>query len=130
MCIRDSFLSPSRSRCASEAPTASGCRRRVIQSRLPAARRKNGVTQSRVVRVPSTSNAATAGQAGGGGGTSRWRLYTRSVSDGPEIFDDLYLGLQAGGALRKQRRGEELRVEPFVTYLRAKLEDAGLLAPA
>jgi len=25
-----------------------------------------------------------------------------------EIFDDLYLGLQAGGALRKQRRGEEL----------------------
>jgi carboxypeptidase Taq len=26
--------------------------------------------------------------------------------------------------------GEELRVEPFVTYLRAKLEDAGLLAPA
>ena len=26
--------------------------------------------------------------------------------------------------------GEELRVDPFVTYLRAKLEDAGLLAPA
>ena len=25
-----------------------------------------------------------------------------------EIFDDLYLGLQAGGAMRKQRRGEEL----------------------
>ena len=38
----------------------------------------------------------------------RTRLYTRGVSDGPEIFDDLYLGLQAGGALRKQRRGEEL----------------------
>ena len=34
-----------------------------------------------------------------------------SVSDGPEIFDDLYLGLQAGGALRKQRRGEELTEE-------------------
>ncbi len=30
------------------------------------------------------------------------------MSEGPEIFDDLYLGLQAGGALRKQRRGEEL----------------------
>jgi hypothetical protein len=29
----------------------------------------------------------------------------------PEIFDDLYLGLRAGGALRKQRRGEELTVE-------------------
>ena len=26
----------------------------------------------------------------------------------PEIFDDLFLGLQAGGALRKKRRGEEL----------------------
>jgi len=33
------------------------------------------------------------------------------VSDGPEIFDDLYLGLRAGGALRKQRRGEELTEE-------------------
>ena len=41
-------------------------------------------------------------------GHGRTRLYTRDVSDGPEIFDDLYLGLQAGGALRKQRRGEEL----------------------
>jgi hypothetical protein len=25
-----------------------------------------------------------------------------------EVFDDLYLGLRAGGAIRKQRRGEEL----------------------
>jgi len=33
------------------------------------------------------------------------------VSEGPEIFDDLYLGLQAGGAIRKQRRGEELTEE-------------------
>jgi hypothetical protein len=39
----------------------------------------------------------------------RTRLYTRRMSEqSPEIFDDLYLGLQAGGALRKQRRGEEL----------------------
>jgi hypothetical protein len=30
---------------------------------------------------------------------------------GPEIFDDLYLGLRAGGALRKQRRGERLTDE-------------------
>lgn len=29
-------------------------------------------------------------------------------ADISEIFDDLYLGLQAGGAMRKQRRGEEL----------------------
>lgn len=28
-----------------------------------------------------------------------------------EIFDDLYLGLRAGGALRKQRRGEALTDE-------------------
>ena len=28
-----------------------------------------------------------------------------------EIFDDLYLGLRAGGALRKQRRGEALTHE-------------------
>lgn len=33
------------------------------------------------------------------------------VSDSPEIFDDLYLGLQAGGARRKLRRGEELTEE-------------------
>ena len=39
--------------------------------------------------------------------------YTRTMAeegptDAPEIFDDLYLGLRAGGALRKQRRGEPL----------------------
>jgi hypothetical protein len=28
-----------------------------------------------------------------------------------EVFDDLYLGLRAGGALRKQRRGETLTSE-------------------
>jgi hypothetical protein len=34
------------------------------------------------------------------------------VSDeSTEIFDDLYLGLRAGGAMRKQRRGESLTVE-------------------
>ena len=31
--------------------------------------------------------------------------------DTSEIFDDLYVGLRAGGALRKQRRGEELTHE-------------------
>jgi hypothetical protein len=33
------------------------------------------------------------------------------ASESPEIFDDLYLGLRAGGALRKQRRGEPLTRE-------------------
>ncbi len=32
-------------------------------------------------------------------------------TESPEIFDDLYLGLRAGGALRKQRRGEPLTTE-------------------
>ncbi len=35
--------------------------------------------------------------------------YHSGMSDeSAEIFDDLYLGLRAGGALRKQRRGEAL----------------------
>lgn len=33
------------------------------------------------------------------------------ADESTEIFDDLYLGLRAGGALRKQRRGEELTTE-------------------
>src|SRR2546430_12927635 len=33
------------------------------------------------------------------------------ADDSAEIFDDLYLGLRAGGALRKQRRGESLTPE-------------------
>ena len=28
-----------------------------------------------------------------------------------EIFDDLYLGVRAGGAIRKQRKGEPLTME-------------------
>ena len=28
-----------------------------------------------------------------------------------EVFDDLYLGIRAGGAMRKQRRGEPLTPE-------------------
>lgn len=32
-------------------------------------------------------------------------------NEAPEIFDDIYLGLQAGGAARKQRRGEPLSAE-------------------
>ena len=33
------------------------------------------------------------------------------ADDSAEIFDDLYLGLRAGAALRKQRRGESLTEE-------------------
>lgn len=45
------------------------------------------------------------GTAGGG-----YTLATMA-SETPEIFDDVYLGLRAGGALRKQRRGESLTTE-------------------
>jgi hypothetical protein len=33
------------------------------------------------------------------------------VDEPTEVFDDLYLGLRAGGALRKKRRGEPLTAE-------------------
>lgn len=33
------------------------------------------------------------------------------VDEPTEIFDDLYVGLRAGGAMRKQRRGEALTTE-------------------
>jgi hypothetical protein len=33
------------------------------------------------------------------------------MNETPEVFDDLYLGLRAGGALRKKRRGESLTAE-------------------
>ena len=45
-------------------------------------------------------------------GSRRGRRYTRAVADeSPELFDDIYLGLRAGGAARKQRRGEPLSAE-------------------
>ena len=33
------------------------------------------------------------------------------AEESAEIFDDLYLGVRAGGAIRKQRRGEPLTTE-------------------
>jgi hypothetical protein len=53
----------------------------------------------------------------------RSRLYSpvneATMSDeATEIFDDLYLGLRAGGALRKQRRGESLTTEEIEALTR------------
>jgi len=64
----------------------------------------------RVVELGSrVGSPVEVGDVDRAGGHGRTRLYTRSMSEqSPEIFDDLYLGLQAGGAMRKQRRGEEL----------------------
>src|SRR5919202_2356521 len=36
---------------------------------------------------------------------------SRVTEEQAEIFDDLYLGLRAGGAIRKQRRGQPLTQE-------------------
>ena len=33
------------------------------------------------------------------------------IDESSELFDDLYLGLRAGGAMRKRRRGEPLTME-------------------
>jgi hypothetical protein len=33
------------------------------------------------------------------------------AESGSEVFDDMYLGVRAGGALRKRRRGEALTAE-------------------
>jgi hypothetical protein len=33
------------------------------------------------------------------------------MTEPTELFDDLYLGLRAGGAIRKRRRGEPLTAE-------------------
>ena len=37
--------------------------------------------------------------------------HSPAMDESAEIFDDLYLGLRAGGAMRKQRRGEPLTAE-------------------
>ena len=107
-----SSFSRSRSRRTSAAPTAprggGGARARDAE---PAARRRNGTTQSSRRERPVDVESGDDRARGRGFGHRRTRLYTRCMSDGPEIFDDLYLGLQAGGALRKQRRGEELTEE-------------------
>ena len=64
----------------------------------PSLRRKDDVERS---RCPER-----------GGFVRRTDVYIEIVADeSAEIFDDLYVGLRAGGALRKQRRGETLTTE-------------------
>ena len=85
-----------------------GERERDPETRCSPEKRPDAIrARQRSVDVESGDDRAR----GRGFGHRRTRLYTRCMSDGPEIFDDLYLGLQAGGALRKQRRGEELTEE-------------------
>ena len=56
--------------------------------------------------------------------------WTRWLTTPSEIFDDLYLGLRAGGALRKQRRGEELTAEEHEALGRWQRLSAGRKAIA
>src|ERR1043165_3873767 len=44
-------------------------------------------------------------------GEAGYTVSSMADEQSTEIFDDLYLGLRAGGALRKQRRGEPLTEE-------------------
>jgi hypothetical protein len=62
-----------------------------------------GVVTGAEMEVGEVQNARR--QAGAG-----YRLNC-VTEDSAEIFDDLYLGLRAGGAIRKQRRGEPLTTE-------------------
>ena len=62
-----------------------------------------GVVPRPVVQVREVQNASRHRPG---------RLYTDfMMEESAEIFDDLYLGLRAGGAIRKQRRGEPLTSE-------------------
>ena len=45
------------------------------------------------------------------GGAEELGTLIAMVDEPTEIFDDLYLGLRAGGAMRKKRRGEPLTME-------------------
>ena len=45
------------------------------------------------------------------GGVEALGTLIAMVDEPTEIFDDLYLGLRAGGAMRKKRRGEPLTME-------------------
>ena len=61
---------------------------------------------SRVPKCRSERCRRRAGATTDGG----YRL-DRATDESGEIFDDLYLGIRAGGAMRKQRRGEPLTSE-------------------
>src|SRR6185437_15696307 len=101
-------------------PAASSCwSRRPRLVRSPLATISSGAVRSASpTRARSTSGSSRAPKWRSE--TCRMRVATGeagyTVTDmadeqSTEIFDDLYLGLRAGGALRKQRRGEPLTAE-------------------
>jgi hypothetical protein len=75
-------------------------------------RARRQILQSLIRFRPVVPAAVKVGHVENARGHRRSRLYTRAVADeSPELFDDIYLGLRAGGAVRKQRRGEPLSVD-------------------
>src|SRR6266540_1646795 len=82
------------------ATTSSGAARSIRAARLRSTR---GASRVPICRSEMWRRRVGKAEAGG-------TLMT--MGDEPtEIFDDLYLGLRAGGALRKKRRGEPLTME-------------------
>src|SRR5262249_22552574 len=93
-------------------PRARGARDRPLRSRARGRPRRRG--RSAQLRDRASRDARRAGRRREACAPPRptEAIHSMRMSEQtPEIFDDLYLGLQAGGALRKQRRGEELTVE-------------------
>src|SRR5262249_61086646 len=91
---------------------ARGRRSRARAPDRPARRGRRSLPRARAHGVPSALRYAGQRREG--------RVLTRSKEAtvgsmqyeyGSEVFDDLYLGVRAGGALRKRRRGEPLTPE-------------------
>src|SRR5581483_5044418 len=112
------------------ATTGGPIRRRNAAARSCSSRRPRCVRSPLAIRRSGSTRTTSASSARSRTGSSRapkWRSETcrmrvttgeagYTVSEmadeqSTEIFDDLYLGLRAGGALRKQRRGEPLTAE-------------------
>ncbi len=71
--------------------------------------RREAVLDSRAPPGPRSGGPRCEG-GGWEGAESRGTLMAM-VDEPTEIFDDLYVGLRAGGAMRKKRRGEPLTME-------------------
>src|SRR6185503_12530741 len=101
-----------------KAAAASCCSGRPRWVRSPLATTSSGAVRSMSVarlrstwgasRVPTCRSEIWRSRVGG---TEALGTLMPMVDEPTEIFDDLYLGLRAGGALRKKRRGEPLTSE-------------------
>src|SRR5579885_2166392 len=83
------------------ATTSSGL---VRSTRPSSARSSTGSSRAPKWRSETCRMRVTTGEAG-------YTVGEMADEQSTEIFDDLYLGLRAGGAMRKQRRGEPLTAE-------------------